>query len=65
MAKEFPLTPAEVEPVATKYRRLSGIIPNPETVAELERLRAAEALSMRGQPPMIWDRAERVCGFGA
>jgi len=58
MAREFPLQPAPVEPVSTKYRRLSGKIPNAETIAELEKLRKCEPLSMRGQPPVIWDRAE-------
>ena len=65
MAKEFPLLPTEVEPVSTKFRRLSGRIPNPETVEELERLRRAESLSMRGQPPVIWDRAKGVNVYDA
>ena len=60
MAKEFPLEPIEVKPVSTKYRKLSGIIPNPETVDKIHKLRNAEARSMRGQPPVIWDRAEGV-----
>ncbi len=60
MAKEFPLVPTEVEPVSTKFRRLSGSIPNPETVEEIEKLREAESVSMRGQAPVIWDRAEGV-----
>lgn len=60
MAKEFPLEPTEVEPISTKYRKLSGAIPNAETIREIEKLREAESLSMRGQPPIIWDRAEGV-----
>ncbi|MDP6381088.1 MAG: aminotransferase class III-fold pyridoxal phosphate-dependent enzyme, partial [Phycisphaerae bacterium] len=65
MAKEFPLEPAEVEPISTRYRRLSGTIPNEDTVRKLEALRGAEALSMRGQLPIIWDRAEGVSVYDA
>jgi len=65
MAKEFPLVPTEVEPVSTKFRRLSGSIPNPETIREIERLREAEPVSMRGQAPVIWDRAEGVNVYDA
>lgn len=65
MAKEFPLTPVEVEPVSTKYRRLSGAIPNDETIRKIEKLRKAEPFSMRGQPPVIWDRAEGVNVYDA
>ena len=60
MAKEFPLIATEVTPVSTKFRKLSGQIPNPATIKQIEQLRAAESVSMRGQPPVIWDRAEGV-----
>ena len=36
MAKEFPLESVEVEPISTKYRRLSGAIPNVQTIKEIE-----------------------------
>jgi 4-aminobutyrate aminotransferase-like enzyme len=65
MAKEFSLVPTEIEPVSTKFRKLSGPIPNPQTVELLEKLREAEPLSMRGQPPIIWDRAEGVNVYDA
>ena len=65
MAKEFPLIAIEVEPVTTKFRKLSGQIPNPETIQQIEQLRAAESMSMRGQPPVIWDRAEGVNVYDA
>ena len=58
MAKEFPLEPVEVRPVETKYRKISGRIPTEETIEQLKKLRKFEARSMRGQPPVIWDRAE-------
>lgn len=60
MAKEFVLVSTEVEPVSTKFRKLSGAIPNEETIKEIEKLRKCEPLSMRGQPPVIWDHAEGV-----
>jgi len=63
VAKEFPLEPVEVEPIATKYRKLSGIIPDEHTIGEIEKLRKYEALSMRGQPPILWDRAEGINVF--
>ena len=65
MAKEFPLVSTEVKPVSTKFRTLSGTIPNSETIEQLEKLRRAESLSMRGQPPVIWDRAEGVNVYDA
>lgn len=65
MAKEFPLVSVEVEPISTKYRKLSGAIPNDKTIKEIEKLREAESFSMRGQPPVIWDRAEGVNVYDA
>ena len=58
MAKEFPLTPVEVPTIETKHRKISGKIPNEQTIAQIEKLRRVEARSMRGQPPVIWDRAQ-------
>ena len=65
MAKEFPLIATEVESVSTKFRKLSGQIPNPATIKQIEQLRAAESVSMRGQPPVIWDRAEGINVYDA
>lgn len=65
MAKEFPLVPQEVSPVSTQYRTLSGKLPDEQTVREIQKLRQAEPQSMRGQPPVIWDRAEGVSVFDA
>ncbi|MBC8470557.1 MAG: aspartate aminotransferase family protein [Planctomycetes bacterium] len=65
MAKEFPLVSIKVEPVSTKFRKLSGSIPNDETIKQIKELREAEPLSMRGQPPVIWDRAEGVNVYDA
>ncbi len=65
MAKEFPLVSAPVEKVSTKFRKLSGSIPNEETIREIEKLRRAESFSMRGQAPVIWDHAEGVNVYDA
>lgn len=60
MAKEFPLEPIEVKSVNTKFRKISGFLPDKETIEQLEKLRTYEARSMRGQPPVIWDHATGV-----
>jgi 4-aminobutyrate aminotransferase-like enzyme len=65
MAKEFPLTPIRVPSVKTKYRRIQGVLPNKETIAEIKKLRKAEPISMRGQPPLIWDTARGFNVFDA
>lgn len=58
MAKEFPLESVEVKPVETKYRKISGKIPNEQTIEQLKKLRKYESRSMRGQLPIIWDKAQ-------
>src|ERR1035438_3991575 len=60
MGKEFSITPREVARVETKYRRIVTPLPHPDSVAPLEKLRQIEPQSMRGQPPLVWDRAEDV-----
>ena len=57
------LTPRKVPPVQTKYRRIGTEIPVPESIPILEDLRRFEPLSMSGQPPIVWDRAEGVQVF--
>jgi 4-aminobutyrate aminotransferase/diaminobutyrate-pyruvate transaminase/4-aminobutyrate aminotransferase/(S)-3-amino-2-methylpropionate transaminase len=44
--------------VETPYRRIVTQFPVPESVDLLQRLQAAEPVAMRGQPPVVWDRAE-------
>ena len=56
--KEFPLTPRQVDPVETNYRRIRTQIPVPESIPILQALRAAEPRSMGGQPPILWDSGE-------
>lgn len=60
MGKEFDIKPRQVAPVETKYRRIVTPLPHPDSVATLERLRRFEPQSMRGQPPIVWDRAEDI-----
>src|SRR6187431_508789 len=58
MGKEFSITPVSVAPVSTKYRTVKTALPHPDSVPTLERLRKFEPISMRGMPPIVWDRAE-------
>ena len=65
MGRLYSLIPVEVEPVETRYRRISTKIPVPESIPVLERLRKYESRSMGGQPPVVWDRAEGVSVYDA
>ncbi|MDG2213337.1 MAG: aspartate aminotransferase family protein [Verrucomicrobiota bacterium] len=58
MGKEFSIEPVEVTPVDTRHRRITTALPAPQSVVTLETLRNVEPISMRGQPPVVWDRAE-------
>jgi 4-aminobutyrate aminotransferase/diaminobutyrate-pyruvate transaminase/4-aminobutyrate aminotransferase/(S)-3-amino-2-methylpropionate transaminase len=44
--------------VESKYRRIVTEIPAPDSLPILERLQKYEPLAMRGQPPIVWDRAD-------
>ncbi|HAK96684.1 MAG TPA: aspartate aminotransferase family protein [Planctomycetes bacterium] len=57
MAK-YSLVPADVPPVATRWRTIRTPLPVPESLPILEALEAAEPVSMAGQPPVVWERAE-------
>ena len=59
----FDLTPHRVPRVETKYRRVVTEIPVPESLPILQRLRRFEPLSLSGQPPVVWDRAEGIQVF--
>ncbi|MFA5292326.1 MAG: aspartate aminotransferase family protein [Phycisphaerae bacterium] len=65
MAKEFPLVSVEVKPVETKYRKISGKIPNEKTIEQIKTLRQFEARSMRGQLPVVWNKARGVNVYDA
>src|SRR5438128_10356231 len=60
MGKEFSIVPREVPRVETRYRRIVTPLPHPDSVATLEVLRRCEPQSMRGQPPLVWERAEDI-----
>jgi len=56
--RQFSLEPKDVPRVKTRHRAIKTKIPAPETVPMLEKLRRYEPVSMSGQPPILWDRAE-------
>jgi 4-aminobutyrate aminotransferase-like enzyme len=60
MGLEFDITPKIVPRVETKYRRIITPLPHPDSVPVLEKLRRCEPVSMRGQPPLVWDCAEDI-----
>lgn len=60
MGKEFSITPVDVPRVDTEFRTIVTALPAPESVPVLETLHRTEPVSMRGQPPIVWDRAEDV-----
>ena len=57
MAK-YNLTPVEVTKVSTKYRQIQTKLPVPESLSVFQALSESEPVSMMGQPPIVWDRAE-------
>ena len=65
MAREYDLTPRSVPRVETKYRRIVTDIPAPGSIPVLEKLHKYEPVAMRGQPPIVWDRAEGFQVFDA
>jgi 4-aminobutyrate aminotransferase-like enzyme len=60
MGKAFAIEPKDVKPVSTPFRKIVTKIPAPETLEILEILHRCEPVSMTGQPPIVWDRAEGV-----
>ena len=58
MAIEFDLTPKRVPRIETRYRRIITDFPAPESISVIEKLYQYEPVAMRGQPPVVWDRAE-------
>src|ERR1700704_1220965 len=58
MAREYDLIPKRVPHVETQFRRIVTDFPVPESLAILEKLQAYEPQAMRGQPPVVWHRAE-------
>ena len=65
MAKEYDLTPKRVARVETKFRRIVTDFPVPESLEILRKLQRYEPAAMRGQPPVVWNRAEGFQVFDA
>lgn len=55
---EYDLTPVEVPGVDTKYRTIQTKLPVPESLPFFEEMTRSEPRSMRGQPPILWHKAE-------
>ncbi|MHA1819405.1 MAG: aspartate aminotransferase family protein [Promethearchaeota archaeon] len=53
----FSLDPRDVKKIKTENRQITTKIPVPESVPILKHLRETEPISMRGQPPIVWDKA--------
>jgi 4-aminobutyrate aminotransferase / (S)-3-amino-2-methylpropionate transaminase / 5-aminovalerate transaminase len=64
-AREFDLKPKPVSHVETSLRRITTKLPVPESLPILERLQRYEPLAMRGQPPVVWQRADGFQVFDA
>ncbi|MFC1552283.1 aspartate aminotransferase family protein [Candidatus Latescibacterota bacterium] len=65
-SREFPIEPRPVKPVDTPHRIIkSRFLPDPDSLPVLTLLRDNEPISMRGQPPVVWDRAEDVYVYDA
>jgi len=60
MGKEYNITPINVPHVETQYRRIATALPHPDSVPTLEKLRRFEPMSMRGMPPLVWDKAQDI-----
>jgi 4-aminobutyrate aminotransferase/diaminobutyrate-pyruvate transaminase/4-aminobutyrate aminotransferase/(S)-3-amino-2-methylpropionate transaminase len=58
MKKAFSLEPREVRQVHTNFRRIITPIPAPGSVEVLQTLHRFEPVSMTGQPPLVWEKAE-------
>lgn len=63
MGKEFSIQPQNVPHVETKHRRICTPLPHPDSITTLEKLRHLEPQSMRGMPPIVWDKAQDIYVF--
>ena len=57
MAK-YSLEPVMVPHIKTKYRSIVTNLPVPESLEIFNQLTSSEPVSMMGQTPVVWDRAE-------
>src|SRR5262245_3682107 len=65
MAREFDLTPRQTPRVETGLRKIVTDFPVPQSLPILQKLEEYEPIAMRGQPPVVWDRAEGFQVFDA
>jgi len=56
----FDATPRSDDVIKTRYRRIATPLPHPDTLDVLETLSRYEPMSMGGQPPIVWERAEGI-----
>lgn len=54
----YPSEPQPTPRVETALRRIVTQLPVPESLDTLSRLERIEPVAMKGQPPIVWDRAE-------
>src|ERR1051326_6062456 len=59
-APVFSFHSRNIPRVETKHRRIVTPLPHPDSLSTLEKLRQFEPQSMRGQPPLVWERAEDI-----
>jgi 4-aminobutyrate aminotransferase-like enzyme len=57
---EYDLVPVDVPKIETKYRTIKTKIPVPESIPIYEELQKTEPRSMRGQPPVVWHKADNA-----
>lgn len=57
MAK-YNLNPVGVPKISTRYRKIKTKLPVPESLNIFKSLSESEPVSMMGQPPVVWDKAE-------
>lgn len=56
----YQVIPQDVEKVDTKYRKIKTQLPVPESLELLKDLQKSEPISMQGQPPIVWHKAEDI-----
>ena len=54
---QFSIQPQRVDPVSTKFRRISTHLPCPGSETVINSLAKSESRSMHGQIPLVWDKA--------
>ena len=55
---EYDLTPVSVPKVSTKFRTIKTRLPVPQSLPIFRELQRSEPRSMRGQPPIVWHKAD-------